>query len=218
MDSEYTEFPKTLRDRIHNYLKNAILRGEIKANQRIQEKELASKFGTSTTPVREAILKLAGEGFIRIDSHREAYVKEISYRELEEIYEVIRYLDALCLRMVVENITDEKIDEIEKLTKKMEKLCSPDTVEEYCEINSKIHIKIWESVENKFLYQIILQVHDQFLRYNTRRLSVFYEPRVLEKSLRDHKLLIEILKERNKEKAEKFAKKHWSTRFLPPPF
>jgi DNA-binding GntR family transcriptional regulator len=218
MDYEYTEFPKTLRDRIHDYLKNAILRGEIKANQRIQEKELASKFGTSTTPVREAILKLAGEGFIRINSHREAYVKEISYRELEEIYEVIRYLDALCLRMVVENITSEKIKEIEKLTKKMEKLCSTETIEEYCEINSKIHIKIWESVENKFLYQIILQVHDQFLRYNTRRLSVFYEPGVLEKSLSDHKLLIEILKERNKEKAEKLAKKHWSTRFLPPPF
>jgi len=211
-------YPRTLRDRVYIYLKNAILKGELKANQRIQEREIAAIFGVSTTPVREAVLKLAGEGFIRIDSHKEAFVKEISYKELEDIYEVIRFLDSLCMRMVVETITDEKIKEIEKLTKKMEKFCTPDTIDEYCDLNSKIHIKIWESVRNKFLYKIILQVHDQFLRYNTQRVSVFNEPGALQESLKDHKLLINILKERNKDKAEKFALRHWRARFLPPPF
>jgi DNA-binding GntR family transcriptional regulator len=211
-------YPRTLRERIYIYLKNAILKGELKANQRIQEKEIASLFGVSTTPVREAILKLAGEGFIRIDSHKEAFVKEISYKELEDIYEVIRFLDGLCMRMVVETITEERIKEIEKLTEKMEKFCDTETIDEYCDLNSKIHIKIWESVDNKFLYKIILQVHDQFLRYNTQRLSVFNEPGALEESLKDHKLLVKILKERDKDKAEKFALRHWRARFLPPPF
>ena len=218
MEDDTIIYPRTLRDRVYIYLKNAILKGELKANQRIQEREIAAIFGVSTTPVREAVLKLAGEGFIRIDSHKEAFVKEISYKELEDIYEVIRFLDSLCMRMVVETITDEKIKEIEKLTKKMEKFCTQDTIDEYCDLNSKIHIKIWESVRNKFLYKIILQVHDQFLRYNTQRVSVFNEPGALQESLKDHKLLINILKERDKDKAEKFALRHWRARFLPPPF
>ena len=218
MKEDTISYPRTLRDRVYIYLKNAILKGGLKANQRIQEKEIALMFGVSTTPVREAILKLAGEGFIRIDSHKEAFVREISYKELEDIYKVIRYLDSLCMRMVVETISDDRIKEIEKMTEKMEKFCKMRTIDEYCELNSKIHIKIWEAVENKFLYRIILQVHDQFLRYNTQRVSVFKEPGALEESLKDHKLLVEILKEKNKAKAEKFALRHWRARFLPPPF
>ena len=200
------------------YLKEGILKGEIKANQRLQEKEIASLFGTSTTPVREAILKLAGEGFVSIDSHKEAFVKEATYKELKEIYEVIRTLDSFCMKLVVETIPDEKIKEIEKLTERMEKYAKLETLENYLELNSKIHLKIWENVDNKFLRDIVLQIHNQLLRYTSQRISAFYEPGALEKSLNDHKLMVKILWQRDKEKAEKFAKQHWTEKLLPPPF
>lgn len=64
-------------------LKNSIIKGEIKPNQRIQERKVASLFNISPTPVREAIKRLAGEGLIRIDLRiHESCNHEILYETL----------------------------------------------------------------------------------------------------------------------------------------
>ncbi|MFW6160079.1 MAG: GntR family transcriptional regulator, partial [Acidobacteriota bacterium] len=51
----------TLSEAVYQYLKKAIIRGELKSRQRLQEKEFAKLFNVSTTPVREAFFCLAAE-------------------------------------------------------------------------------------------------------------------------------------------------------------
>ena len=58
--------PKTLSESVYNNLRIGIINNEFKAGQRIYEKEVAKSFGVSTTPVREAFLRLSAEGFITI--------------------------------------------------------------------------------------------------------------------------------------------------------
>ncbi|MGB6867697.1 MAG: GntR family transcriptional regulator, partial [Candidatus Aminicenantaceae bacterium] len=57
--------PRTMSEFIYNNLKDAIMNRELKANQRINEKELSNAFHVSRTPVREAVLMLAAKGFVR---------------------------------------------------------------------------------------------------------------------------------------------------------
>ena len=97
------------------------MNNELKANQRINEKELSKAFHVSRTPVREAVLMLAAEGFVKIDSYRRAIVKEVTFEELSEIIQVMGALDRLAMELVIDNLSPEDIKKLEDITKKMRK-------------------------------------------------------------------------------------------------
>ena len=116
MSSSFT-IPKTLSQSIYNHLKDAIINNQLKANQKLNEKEIAQSFGISTTPVREAVLRLGAEGFVITDSHRETIVKGISLEELKEISLVMGHLDSLGSVLVVDNLSPQTLEKIDSLTK-----------------------------------------------------------------------------------------------------
>jgi len=199
----------TISDKIYNYLKESIIKNKIKPNQRINEKKIAALFDSSTTPVREAILRLSAEGFIQISRYRHAIVKEISSKELQEMYEVMTILDYHALKLAIKELTDENLQEIEDLTIELEKHCSLDSLEEYLDLNAFIHTSIWKVIENKFFYSTLIQVYDQIQRYVYARYSVFMRHGALKESLSKHKNLLKALKSRDSSNLLKLVKEHW---------
>ena len=210
MTSGKTKIPKTLSQSIYNYLKEAIKANTLKANQRIIEKDIAEKFAVSTTPVREALLRLSAEGYVSIDSHRKTLVKEISYQELKSIYQVMEDIDVIAIRQVVDHIKPEHIKELGELTKKMEREARSGDIEKYLEINSLIHNKIWEVLPNKILRKTIKFVHSQLLRYTYSRVIAYHEPAVLKRSVREHKEILKALKDKDKRTLKYLIRKNWS--------
>ena len=202
-------FPKTLSQSIYNYLKDSIIDNKLKANQRINEKEIADNFGVSTTPVREAVLRLGAEGFVTINFHREAVVKETSYEELKEIFEVLGALDSVATSTAAENLSPEKLKELEDLTKEMEDHCSTSSLEKYSDLHVNMHNEIWNSTPNKFLKGLIQQINDQMLRYKHARIHAFQKPGVLKKSIDEHKELIKALRDKDKRRLKILMPKHW---------
>lgn len=166
------DFPKTLSERIYNYLKEAITGGTIEANQRIQEKEIASQFNVSTTPVREAIKKLAGEGLIQISSHREAIVRELSFKELLDIYHALVCIDEMSVKLAAHTALGPMTKEVEKYADKVEKLAQEE-VEDWLEITEKMYLRICELSGNQFLYQIRQMINAQLGRYKPLRIFLF---------------------------------------------
>jgi len=220
-DKEYSSgahaIPKTLSQSIYNYIKESIINNKLKANERINEKEIASTFGISTTPVREAVLRLGAEGFVTINSHRDASVREISFNELKEIFQVLAHLDSLGSSLALNNLTPEKIKEIEHLTEEMEKHCHRNSIEKYMDLNVDVHKKTWESIPNRFLQSVLLYINDQMLRYNYARFCAFQKPGVLEKSMADHKEILKALKDKDKRKIKSLLLKHWGAILKPSP-
>lgn len=210
--------PKTLSQSIYNHLKTSIINNKLKANQRINEKEIASFFGVSTTPVREAVLKLGAEGFVNINSHREALVKEISYQELKEIFQVLSVLDCLASTLAADHLSAEELKELEELTAEMESHCHPDGIEKYMSLNIDIHNRIWESLPNRFLRDTLRYVNDQMLRYNYARLYAYHKPGVMERSMNEHREILKALKERDKNRLRTLMLNHWGSLLQPSPF
>ncbi len=202
-------FPKTLSQSIYNYLKDSIIDNKLKANQRINEKEIAGTFGVSTTPVREAVLRLGAEGFVTINFHREAVVKETSYEELKEIFEVLGALDSIATGIAAENLNPERLKELEDLAREMERQCRTSSLEKYLDLHVDMHNKIWDFLPNKFLKGLIQQVSDQMLRYKHARIHAFQKPGVLKKSLDEHKELIKALRAKDKRRLKTLMPKHW---------
>jgi len=203
--------PKTISQSIYSYLKESIIENRIKANQKINEKEIASLFQVSITPAREAILRLGAEGFLTINSHREAVVKEISYKELKEISQIMGVLDSLAVSMAIDMLLPEDIREIEKMTETMEGHFHARAIEKYMELNIAIHTRIWKFVPNRFLQETLNYVSEQLLRYNYARYYAYQKPGALERSLKEHKEILKALRARNKQKLKTLISKHWGS-------
>lgn len=208
-DLSLNNIPKTLSESVYNNLRSGIIKNELKAGQRIYEKEIAKLYSVSTTPVREAFLRLSAEGYISIDSHRKASVRKISFKELEDIFAVMGDLDALAISQAVDHITPECIQEIEELIAEMEEICKPTFIERFLDLNVAIHSKIWSALPNKVLERTLHYVHGQLLRYNYARYVAFQDPEIMIISLGEYKRILRALSDRNKKELKKLVKTHW---------
>lgn len=206
------KIPKTISQSIYEHLKEYILNRELEPNQNINEQAIADSFEVSRTPVREAVVRLAAEGFVDIVSHREARVKEVSYKELKEVFQVIGVLDRLAVHLIVDIIDDHELTKFEKLTSKMERHFIMREVEKFLDLNYSIHERFWEYLTDKNMF---LQKE---LRFCVNQLKMCYyplnrafeDPKIMRKSMSAHKEIIKAIKERNTAKLETIIFDHWT--------
>lgn len=100
----------SMRDRIADTIRNAILNGEMEPGQRITETEIAAQLGTSRAPVREAIRELVNEGFLQSHAYRETRVSTITTRELKDVLVPIRIVaETFALRELMARADGEAV-------------------------------------------------------------------------------------------------------------
>lgn len=87
-------------------LRRRILEGHLEAGAPVNQEQLASDLGVSTTPLREALRSLETEGFVRTRTHRDVIVAPLDHEELLQLYQVRGHLDCLAVRLAVENHDD----------------------------------------------------------------------------------------------------------------
>jgi len=211
IDTERFVIPKTISQSIHDYLRESILKNELKSKQRINEKEIADLFQVSRTPVREAVVRLAAEGFVEIISHREAVVKEVSYKDLKEIFQVLGVLDKLAIGLIVEHIKATELTQLEKMTNRMERAYIVSEVEKFIDLNYSIHEILWDSLKNMndFLMKELNYCANQIKMCSYPLTSAFKNPKIMKRSMIAHKEIIEALKNRNRQKLEAVVFDHW---------
>src|SRR5690625_146717 len=94
-----------LHNKVCSVLRKAILKGELKAGEKLVQSELAEVIGVSRMPIREALRTLEIERLITIEPHKGAVVRSISKHDIEEIYELRTILEPLALRKSVRNLS-----------------------------------------------------------------------------------------------------------------
>jgi DNA-binding GntR family transcriptional regulator len=92
-----------------------IVAGRMRAGHDLNSVELARRFASSRTPVREALLLLEKEGLVEIESHRRPRVKRWTWSEICELYQVRATLNALVAELIVANATDAQLGELDAL-------------------------------------------------------------------------------------------------------
>ncbi|MGW4485322.1 GntR family transcriptional regulator [Amycolatopsis sp. NPDC004368] len=88
----------------------SIVEGRLRPGHEVNSAELARRFSTSRTPVREALLLLERESLVIVPPRRRPYVSPVDMRQVREIYEIRGSLYALVSELVVARATDEEID------------------------------------------------------------------------------------------------------------
>ena len=98
-----------LVDRLASAIQARVLSGEIPSGSRLRQESLATEFGVSRTPVREALRKLQAGGIVLVKPNRGAVVRGPTAREAREAYEVRAELEGLAAELAAQRISDEEL-------------------------------------------------------------------------------------------------------------
>lgn len=132
-------------------LRDHIVEGHLADGARIPERQLCEMFGVSRTPLREALKVLAAEGLVDLLPNRGARVRQLKEGDLRELFDVMGGLEALAGRLACETITDEKVQEIERLHHDMYGFYLRRDMHGYFQCNQLIHERIVQAAGNATL-------------------------------------------------------------------
>ena len=140
-----------LHEEISQYIKEAILTGEMKPGDRIVETRLAQELGVSQAPVREAIRELEFSGLVEQKPFSGTYVKQIAVQEMQQFYEVRGALEKLGAECAVRRMTSAQYEELETVIFAMEKAAREHNVPEYIKSDARFHDLIVAASQNELL-------------------------------------------------------------------
>lgn len=160
----------TKADHAYFYLRQEIARGALPAGEPINQEELARTLGISVTPLREALRRLAAEGFIVLSAHRDARVAPLSDEEARNLREMRVPLESLAAGLAAERITPEQRTELQALAERLEPLGEHAT-EQALEAHRRFHAAIWSAAHNPPLTATLDLLWDRADRYRRQTLN-----------------------------------------------
>lgn len=194
-----------LRDVVFNTLRRAILTGELKPGERLMEIHLANRLGVSRTPIREAIRKLELEGLVTMIPRRGAEVAQITEKNLQDVLEVRRALDALCVELACDRITSEEKEALKKACDEFEKATETGDATTIAEADVALHDIIVQATGNRRLIQLINNLSEQMYRY---RFEYIKDEKEHDNLINEHRMIYESILRGDKVKAAEAAKLH----------
>jgi DNA-binding GntR family transcriptional regulator len=112
--------PTTIGDSLVAAMRAEILNGDLAPGTRLNQAQLARRFGTSRIPMRDALARLEQDGLVEIDARRGARVRELTIDDVSEIYDMRQLLEPLAVRLSVGALTDESIRRLTYLSEAMD--------------------------------------------------------------------------------------------------
>jgi DNA-binding GntR family transcriptional regulator len=159
MQTVFEKLPSnTLRGRIAERIREAILDGSLPAGQRIVERRLAEQFGASLTAVREALIELESEGFIAKRPNSTTHVTQLSLGDACKILAVRRILEAYAVEEAARTATPEQIRQLETLYEQMVAAARAHDKKMFVQRDYMWHQALWQITDNEYLQTALRRV------------------------------------------------------------
>jgi DNA-binding GntR family transcriptional regulator len=153
---------RTTPDAVAVTLREAIVRGILRAAQPLKADDIASQLGVSHIPVREALRQLEGEGLVTIYPNRGAIVSSLSERDIEEIYGIRATLETSALRHSLTRLSSATLRRAEAILDEYE--AETDT-RIWGDLDLEFHATLYALDDRPRLLGIINTLRNQVDRY-----------------------------------------------------
>jgi DNA-binding GntR family transcriptional regulator len=200
--------PSSLKVQAYAALKNAIAAMDVYRSRteiRLDERALASDFGISRTPVREAMAQLEREGFVRSVPRRGIYVVRKNKREVIELITAWAALESMAARLITENASDAEIAALRAMFATFDNGEVRAHLDEYSDVNIEFHQTIIRMSRNTTLVALAANL---FTHMRMIRRKTIGEKDRVDRSIRDHMHIIEALEARDTVRAETLVRDH----------
>jgi len=186
-------------------IEQLILRGELAIGQRINESDLASRFGMSRGPIREALRALEESRLVRSEKNRGVFVREVSIDEADEIYDVREALDQLVGQRVAERATPDQLRELEAVVAAMDGATDAHDIKSYHALNLKFHDMLVDFAGNARLTESYRLLTKGLLLFRLRGLQ---DGGGFAVSNTEHKTVLEAVAARDSARAGRLLRRH----------
>ena len=185
-------------------LRDEIIQGKMRPNERLIAADLAERLNTSRTPIREALQLLEAEQLV-VAAKRGYVVREHTKEEIVEIYEVRAALEGMAARLAAQKTGTSAYKEIEAIGAHRDSLITSNDRKLIVDLNDEFHAAIFAACGNSRLDRINRSNSQHFFNY---RISELYTKEETKISIKGHALILKAIKNHDADQAESAAQEH----------
>ena len=190
---------------IQKAISDDIVHGRRMPGTSLDETVLAREFAVSRTPIREAIRQLEMTGLVEARPHRGAVVCDVSPERLDDMFAVMRELEALCARLAAAAMTDAERADLRALHDASEVLVKGERRDAYVTANDAFHDLLYDASRNAFLAETTRQVR---LRLSPFRRAQIEGRGRMAHSFEEHERIVAAVERRDAAAAEAEMRVH----------
>ena len=195
--------PGLIRAEVYAHLKLEIVQGRLPGGERLAEENIAASLGVSRTPVREAVQRLAQDGFVELIPNKGARVRSLSSQEIIQTYAVREALEGLAARLAAEHRDSKDLDRLIKTLAQLERLPSND-YDAQTATDLEFHAAIASASKNAVLQDTLRGLRDTIARAKllTRKTNQASETKL------EHQTILRHIQNGDADAAEASARAH----------
>jgi len=181
-----------LKDQAYEMLKSRILEGELQTGSFLSERALASQLGMSKTPIKAALERLEQERFITISPQQGVFVREISFDEIKDHYEIRIALERFVVQRLAQRLTNEQFQKLEENLRTMRVQIAEESRTFAMHTDADFHLLLCRFYGNEEIERVMRHQREKLFRV-VSKLQVSH-PNRLRDSLNEHQAVVKALK------------------------
>lgn len=185
-------------------LRDEIIQGKMRPNERLIAADLAERLNTSRTPIREALQLLEAEQLV-VAAKRGYVVREHTKEEIVEIYEVRAALEGMAARLAAQKTGTSAYKDIEAIGAHKDSLITSNDRKRIVDLNDEFHAAIFAASGNSRLDRINRSNSQHFFNYRIAELYTKEETKI---SIKGHALILKAIKNHDADQADSAAQEH----------
>ena len=197
----------TKSERAYARVREMVLTGELEPGAVLNQAVLARQIGISTTPLREALRRLAQQGLVELGAHRDARVAPLDAAEARDLVELRQDLDPLAAGLAAQRRTAADLAEIADSLARLESLPEDPSPAQLAG-HRRFHAALYRASHNAVLVETLDGLWDKTDRYRRHALRAGRSDEEVAQRAEEHRLLVEAVSDRDAAVATELMRRH----------
>ncbi len=194
-----------LGTRVYQALVNSIISGQIEPGAPLRPDTIARQLGVSTTPVREAMHRLEGDGLAIKAPYQGWFVREFTEQQVRELYELRAALECFSVRLACRRVTAEEMTWLRQHQATGEAALAAGDMDAYRIYNRDLHAGIMRAARNSYLSAMMAQLRLQSEMLMAKTIRIIGRPM---RAIEEHHQLVDFIERRDAKAAEQLMEHH----------
>ena len=142
-------------------IKRRIIEGHYAPGEKLSEARLSAELGVGRSPIRTALARLQGEGWIEVSPQSGTYVRGLSGKEIDDVLEIRLVLETYVAGLAAKRISDAALSKLRRGFEAFGATVTNDRMDEYLELDLAVHVAIYHAAGNELITQNLLNLIDK---------------------------------------------------------
>ncbi len=193
---------------VYETLRDEILNLTLQPGEPIDEIGLADRLSMSRTPIREALVRLAGDGLVTLLPNRSTVVSQIDFPNLHHYFDALTLMYRVTTRLAAQFHDNAALARIRACEEAFAKAVLSGNTNGMIELNRNFHVAIAEAGRNPYYLQLFSRLLDEGRRILRLYYYPTFEPRLPHPYIEEHEAIIAAIAARDVAGCDRLAKDH----------